>query len=80
VKFHDGTDFNADAVKFNLDRFINGSTKTTLKQVTSVVVVDDYTIRLNLSTYEVGFLNNLSGLSTAMVSPTAIQTHERAGY
>jgi glutathione transport system substrate-binding protein len=51
IKFHDGTDFKADAVKVNLDRVTNPDNK--LKRfglynnnIAKVEVVDDYTARI----------------------------------
>jgi ABC-type transport system substrate-binding protein len=46
VKFQDGTDFNATAVKFCLDRGRTGQGPG-LKPVTSVEVIDDYTVKVN---------------------------------
>ena len=51
VKFHDGSDFNAAVAKWNLDNY-RSSTKPELKNVSSVDIVDDYNIRLNLSSYD----------------------------
>ncbi len=45
VKFHDGTDFDAEAVKWNLEMQKNG-VKTELKAVTSIEVIDRYTVRV----------------------------------
>jgi ABC-type transport system substrate-binding protein len=53
VKFTDGSVFNAQVAKWNLDRAINNK-KSAVKQyvstIESVDVVDDYTIKLNLKT------------------------------
>src|ERR1043165_7560000 len=52
VTFHDGEKFDAAAVKFNIERHKNlaGSNRRgELAPVTSVDVVDDSTVRLNLS-------------------------------
>src|SRR5262245_24837104 len=50
VKFHNGDDFNADAVKFTLERAINPETKATiiseLSTIASVEVVDPYTVNI----------------------------------
>lgn len=51
VKFTDGSDFNAQVAKWNLDRAMNNkksAVKTYLATIDSVDVVDDYTIKLNL--------------------------------
>jgi peptide/nickel transport system substrate-binding protein len=51
VKFHDGTPFNAAAVKANIERgktMKESTIKANLADITSVTVVDDYTVRLNL--------------------------------
>ena len=73
VKFHDGTDFNAEAVKWNLDMYRKGPNPD-LKLVTSVDVIDNYRIRLTLSGWDPllipVFLSTNAG---AIVSPTAAQ-------
>jgi len=74
VKFHDGTDFNADVVKWNLEQYI-ASPRIELNKVESIDVVDDYTIRLNLSEFDALLLPNLAAAAGLMISPTAYQTH-----
>jgi ABC-type transport system substrate-binding protein len=73
VKFHDGTDFNAAAAKFSLE-MTKASGRVELSTISSIDVVDDYTIRLNLATYDSSLLVNLAGYVCPMVSPTAIQS------
>jgi peptide/nickel transport system substrate-binding protein len=72
VKFHDGTDFNAQAAKFNLDAVMAAKKAGTLSW-TSVAVVDDYTVRVNLTSYDNTILPNLAGAAGMIVSPTTFQ-------
>ena len=73
VKFHDGTPFNAEAVKFNLDRTKEFGSTGMLKSVASIDVVDDYTIQLNLEYFSNLVLFELSrDYTTVLASPTAI--------
>ena len=80
VKFHDGTDFNAEAVKVNIDRqipplvtadmaygsFVYGSVK-------DVQVVDKNTVKVNLTAPSTPFLANLAMVMSApIVSPKAL--------
>ena len=80
IKFHDGTDFKADAVKVNLDRVTNPENK--LKRyglynnnIAKVDVVDDYTARITLKTPFSPFINQLAHPSTVMISPTALKQY-----
>lgn len=81
VKFHDGTDFNAEAVKFNIDRqlppqvtedmayapFVYGSVK-------NVEVVDAKTVKINLTSPSTPLLNNLAMIMAApIISPKALK-------
>lgn len=78
VTFHDGTPFNAEAVKYNLDRIVAPETKsqkaaTLLGPYESSEVVDDYTIQINLSEPYAYLLHGLSLNYVAMASPAALE-------
>ncbi|MFC0215923.1 ABC transporter substrate-binding protein [Paenibacillus chartarius] len=80
VKFHDGTPFNAEAVKYSFDRIIDPATKAAnatalLRPYKSSEIIDDYTIKLNLETPSVAFLGNLSQAMLGIVSPTAAKQY-----
>ena len=66
VKFHDGTDFNAEAVKYNIDRQTVNKTSDMLYadfvfgDVAACNVVDEYTVDIVLSKPSTPFLNNLA--------------------
>jgi peptide/nickel transport system substrate-binding protein len=52
VKFNDGTPFDAEAMKFSLDRhrtFQGSNRKSELRQITDVAAVDSHTVRITLS-------------------------------
>jgi peptide/nickel transport system substrate-binding protein len=72
VKFHDGTVFDAQACKWNLDQ-LRGSqfTGVNFLGVSSIDVVDDYTVRVSFSNWDSVFLYNLTYCQ--MVSPTAFE-------
>jgi ABC-type transport system substrate-binding protein len=75
VKFHDGSDFNAQSVKFYLDMVKDGTSE--LSAVTSIDIVDDYTLRLNIEEYSNTVLYDLGcrAGSAGAVSATAVQTY-----
>lgn len=75
VKFHDGTEFNADAAKINIDRILTlgQGPSTFLVDLDSVEVVDDYTVNLNLKNVNVFFEQYFPFIY--MISPTAIEEH-----
>ncbi len=74
VKFHDGTDWNAQAAKFNMDA-VKAAKKGGTAVWTSIDIVDDYTIRLNISRYENTIFSNLAGQTSVFVSPTAFNNN-----
>ncbi|WP_342552637.1 ABC transporter substrate-binding protein [Paenibacillus sp. FSL R7-0652] len=80
VKFHDGTPFNAEAVKYNLDRVIDPATKAAnslalIRPYSSSEVIDEYTIKVNLDAPSQAFLGNLSQALLGIVSPTAAKKY-----
>jgi len=79
VKFHDGTDFNAEAVKFNLDRF-KASKRSELALVKSVDVVDDYTVKVGLSTWDNTIDGSLLYYAGNMASKQAFEKNGKAWY
>jgi peptide/nickel transport system substrate-binding protein len=72
VKFQDGTDFNAEAAKYCLE-LIRSSARAELKLVKSIDIVDDYTIKLNFSSYDPYIFTSLAGVGGMMASPTALK-------
>lgn len=76
VRFHDGTTFNAEAVKFNLERSIdpeqNPLNRPLWDPLTSVRVVDEYTVQITTNMPFATLLNTLAHGSAAMVSPAAV--------
>ncbi len=71
VKFHDGTDFNAEVAKWNLDNWMAGGTPL-LDKMTSVEIIADYTIKCNISSWDSVLLNDFSRISL-MISKTAYE-------
>ena len=74
VKFHDGTPFDAEAVKFNIERMKtlpDSKRKAELAPVASVTVVSADKVTFNLSEPFVPLLANLSDRAGMMVSPKA---------
>src|SRR5210317_1206977 len=82
VKFHDGSDFNAEAVKFNFDRMLDEShpyhntgpfpLSFFFSAVQSTEVVDDMTVKFTLNAPYAPFLSNLAYPTGLMVSPAAV--------
>jgi len=74
VKFHDGTDFNAEAVRHNID-FAKNDPRTRvsnlLETVREVEVRDDHTAVMLLNTPDAGLLMALTERVGMMASPTA---------
>ncbi|CAH0440154.1 glutathione ABC transporter substrate-binding protein GsiB [Ralstonia pseudosolanacearum] len=81
VKFHDGTTFDANAVKANLDRVTNPANKlkriTLFNRVAKTEVVDPYTARVTLKEPFSPFINVLAHPSAAMISPAALQKYSK---
>jgi peptide/nickel transport system substrate-binding protein len=73
VKFHDGTPFNAEAAKWNLDAQLAGKLNGT-QMWTSIDVVDEYTVRLNVKQFQNNILSTMSS-AYFMVSPTAVKAN-----
>lgn len=77
VTFHDGTPFNAAAVKANFDYIVNPSTKSTnaigqLGPYKSSRVIDDYTVEINFTQPNAAFVNEMTSQLFGISSPTAI--------
>jgi peptide/nickel transport system substrate-binding protein len=77
VKFHDGTEFDAAAVKFNLDRIVDPAANTRARQYlgdyASADVIDSSTVRINMKQASGAFLSVLALEAGSMLSPTAIK-------
>ncbi|MBN3099739.1 glutathione ABC transporter substrate-binding protein GsiB [Pectobacterium brasiliense] len=79
VKFHDGTAFNAAAVKVNLDRASNPDNRlkryNLFKMIDKTEAVDDLTVKITLKTPFSAFVNNLAHPAAVMISPAALKQY-----
>ena len=83
VKFHDGTDFNAEAVKANIDRILSEELASPkafiLEMIEEVVIVDEYTVQLKTS-YPFGALPaHLAHNAGSIIAPSAIEEEQSGG-
>ncbi len=79
VTFQDGTPFNAEAAKINLDRIRDPANKLNrrgfLEVVKQIDVVDDYTLKITLSEPFGAFIPTLANPGLGMESPKALETY-----
>lgn len=81
VTFHDGTPFNAEAVRYHLYRILDrdGTWKSAwrayLGPFKEAVVVNDYTIKVHFNEPFAPFINNLATYGFGIPSPTYVQKH-----
>lgn len=87
VKFHDGTDFNADAVIKNFERWTNGDAEefpyygsvfngfkeNESRIIESVSTDGDDTVTIKLNSPQASFLKNLTMSPFSIVSPTVFE-------
>ncbi|HEV7255511.1 MAG TPA: ABC transporter substrate-binding protein [Mesorhizobium sp.] len=77
VKFHDGTDFNAEDVKFSLDRAraenSTNAQKTLFAEIDTVEAVDPLTVRVALKNPQGSFLYNMGWGDAVIVAPESAE-------
>lgn len=86
VKFHDGTPFNADAVKFNFDRMLNKDhpyhhtgpfpLSFFFSAIEEVQVLDEQTVQMTLNEPYAPLLSNLAYPTGLIVSPAAVKKYD----
>jgi peptide/nickel transport system substrate-binding protein len=88
VKFHDGTDFNAEAVVYNFERWMSGEGEYYYYKsmfggfkgdaghvIKDVKATDKLTVEFTLTRPQAPFLKNLAMPVFGIASPTAIKKH-----
>lgn len=82
VKFHDGTPFNAEAVKVTFDRIVDPETRAQtafsfIGPYDRTDVLDANTVRVRFKTPHAAFLNGASSPYLGIVSPAALKKYGR---
>ena len=77
IKFHDGTPLNAEAVKVNFDRLLDPKVAIRFRflvaPISTVTVVDEYTIKLKTKAPFAALVSNLTHQATGIQSPDALK-------
>ncbi|CAM5611491.1 Glutathione ABC transporter substrate-binding protein OS=Lysinibacillus sphaericus OX=1421 GN=LS41612_06010 PE=3 SV=1 [Lysinibacillus sphaericus] len=76
IKFHDGEDFNAEAVKATFSRILDPATgspqRDKLSMISEVVVDDPYIVTLKLKNSYAPLLSILASQESSIISPKAV--------
>lgn len=83
VKFHDGTDFTAGAVKYTFDRLfgIDAGPAFRFRMISRVEVVDNHTVRFRLRRPSPTFLPTMAGMyGSYVVSPAAFMAQDKGDW
>lgn len=79
VKFHDGSDFDAAAVKANLDRASNPNNSlkryNLYKNIEKTEIIAKDSVKITLKQPFSAFINILAHPATVMISPTALEKY-----
>lgn len=80
VKFHDGTEFDASVVKWNLDRvmdpeFASPQRKLVEPYIDSIEVIDKHTVAIHLKQPYAPFLSLMAERPGFIVSPSAVKKY-----
>ncbi|WOC15076.1 glutathione ABC transporter substrate-binding protein [Pseudochrobactrum sp. MP213Fo] len=79
VKFHDGSDFNAEAAKINIERLANPDNKLSRRSLVSMVdkveVIDGSTIKLILKQPFGAMIASLAHPGAMFISPAALEKY-----
>ncbi|WP_027997930.1 ABC transporter substrate-binding protein [Sinorhizobium arboris] len=78
VKFHNGEEFNAEAVKFTFDRLLGeegakGPQRSNYTAIESIEIVDPFTVDMKLKAPDPVLLTKLAGYGAMIVPPKYIQ-------
>ncbi len=85
VTFHDGTKFNAQAVKATLEHITDPATKSrsaigSLGPYKETRIVDEYTAQIVFSQPNAAFVHEMTTIIFGMSSPTALQKYGPTGF
>ncbi len=76
VSFHDGTPFDAEAARFNVERMLTHPSSARVNElaaIDSVEVLGEHTLQINLSRPEAGLLLTFADRPGMMVSPASVE-------
>jgi peptide/nickel transport system substrate-binding protein len=78
ARFHDGTPFNADAVKFNFDRIVDpkfkaGGARAQLAGYAGSKILDEFSVQVTFETPYAPFLTYAAAGTLSLVSPKAVR-------
>lgn len=80
IKFSDGTPMTAGDVKFTYEKCLESNSSSSMAGLKTVDVLDDYTVQLNLESYDNEFLINLSGINVGIQSKAAYESGMEKPY
>jgi ABC-type transport system substrate-binding protein len=77
IKFHDGTPFNAEAVKVNFDRLLDPKVairyRFLVAPISTVTVADEFTVKIKTKSPFAALVSNMTHQATGIQSPDALK-------